>query len=134
MDGQRRPGVNRTNLKGWKRLAAGLIVLPGLTGVGFQALGQIARAQDKTEPASNTNAAPTTGGSARVEQARLLMVRAEAALSAKDYPRAAELAEQAKAMKVSGAFYDSTPDALLEKIRKASGGKVGGPSAPTSAG
>src|SRR5262249_15955717 len=33
-DGERRPGVFQAKLRGWRRLAAGLVLVPGLTGLG----------------------------------------------------------------------------------------------------
>jgi hypothetical protein len=104
--------VFQAKLRGWRRLAAGLVLVPGLTGLGADALGLLGRAagQDK--------------GAARADEARELMRQARAAADAENYGKARELAEKAKALRAQGAFYDESPDDVLADLPGKGGGKA----------
>ena len=55
--GERRPGVFQASLRGWRRLAAGLVLAPGLTVLGADALGLLAGRPARSVPSAS--AAPT---------------------------------------------------------------------------
>ncbi|HKB01425.1 MAG TPA: hypothetical protein VKD90_04355 [Gemmataceae bacterium] len=107
----------QAKLRGWRRLAAGLVLVPGLTGLGADALGLLGRAAAQDRPA------------ARTDEARDLMRRAHEAYDAKNYGLARELAEKAKALRAPSAFYDEQPDDLLADVARKSGGRVPTPAA-----
>ena len=103
----------QAKLRGWRRLAAGLVLVPGLTGVGADALGLVSRAAGQDRPAS----------SSRADEARDLMRRAQEAHAAQNFGLARELAEKARALRAPAAFYDDQPTyfakltAFLRKFR-----------------
>jgi type II secretory pathway component GspD/PulD (secretin) len=103
--------VFQANLRGWRRLAAGLVLVPGLTGLGADALGLLGRAAAQDRPA------------ARTEEARDLMRRAREAYDAQNYGLARELAEKAKALRAPAAFYDDQPEDMLADLSKKPGAK-----------
>ena len=84
----------QAKLRGWRRLAAGLVLVPGLTGVGADALGLVGRAAGQERPAAN----------GRADEARDLMRRAREAYDAQNYGLARELAEKARALRAPAAF------------------------------
>ena len=65
----------QAKLRGLRRLAAGLVLVPGLTGVGADALGLVGRAAGQERPAANS----------RSEQARELMRQAQEASAAQNF-------------------------------------------------
>ena len=71
----------QAKLRGWRRLAASLVLVPGLTGVGADALGLIGRAAGQERPAGD-----------RADETRDLMRRAREAYDAQNYGLARELA------------------------------------------
>jgi hypothetical protein len=117
MDGERRPGVFQAKLKGWKRLAASLVLLPGLTAVGAEVLHLLGTAQAQERPAESEMA--------QVERAKNMMVQARAAYNAGDYAKAQDLAEKIKTMNVGMPWWnDDSPDNLLADIKRKTGGKL----------
>ncbi|HVK13692.1 MAG TPA: hypothetical protein VM597_33405 [Gemmataceae bacterium] len=91
----------QAKLRGWRRLAAGLVLVPGLTGLGADALGLLGRAAGQDRPAAD---------------ARELTRQARAALDAGDKEKARELAEKARTLRAQGAFYDESPDDVLADL------------------
>ncbi len=112
----------QAKLRGWRRLAAGLVLVPGLTGLGADALGFLGRAAAQDRPASG----------ARADEARDLMRRAREAYDEQNYGKARELAEKARAIKAPAAFYDDAPDDLLADLSTKAGGKATRSSEPTT--
>ncbi len=106
----------QAKLQGWKRLAASLLLLPGLTAVGAEVLHLIGPAR-----AAERSAAPVDAS--KMETAKALMKQAHVAFDKGDYAVARELAEKVRAMKVSMPFFD-TPEDLLEQIQKKTAGKM----------
>lgn len=78
----------QAKLRGWRRLAAGLVLVPGLTGVGADALGLVSRAAGQERPAAN-----------RAEEARELVRQAQKAYDAQNYDLARELMAKASALR-----------------------------------
>lgn len=107
----------QAKLRGWRRLAAGLVLVPGLTGLGADALGLLGRAAAQDRPA------------ARTEEVRDLMRQAREAMDAHNYGLARELAQKARALGAPAAFYDDSPDDLLAEVSRKSGGKMPAPAA-----
>jgi type II secretory pathway component GspD/PulD (secretin) len=107
--------VFQAKLRGWKRLAASLVLVPGLAGLGGEAIGVLSRASAEDRPAT----------SAKAEEAREIMRQAREALDAKNYGRATELAQKAQALRAPSAFYDDSPEDLIKEINRKSGGKSG---------
>jgi type II secretory pathway component GspD/PulD (secretin) len=112
----------------WRRLAAGLVLVPGMTWAGADALGLVGRAAGQERPAAN-----------RAEEARDLMRRAREAYDAQNFGLARELAEKARALKAPGAFYDDQPDDVIGDTAKKVAPRTPAPTAaaatsrPTSA-
>jgi type II secretory pathway component GspD/PulD (secretin) len=113
--------VFQAKLRGWRRLAAGLVLVPGLTGLGADALGLVGRAAGQDRPAADN----------RADEARDLMRRAREAYDAQNYGLARELAEKARALRAPAAFYDDKPDDLLGDMGKKPAGRT--PAAAASA-
>ncbi|WP_020469063.1 hypothetical protein [Zavarzinella formosa] len=111
----------QAKLQGWRRLAAGLALVPGLTGVGIGALGLQGRVLAEDKPAAVVKA----------DEARDLMRQAREAYDAKNYGKAKELAEKARSLRAPSQFFDDTPEDLLADIAKKSGAKPGGAAKPT---
>jgi type II secretory pathway component GspD/PulD (secretin) len=119
MDGERRPGVFQAYLRGWKRLAAGLVLAPGLTGATSEALAQ---SGSFAESKSTSNREQVTSTSPELEIGRSLMKQAKAAFEKKDYAKAKELAEQAKMLRIpASAWGNDRPDTMLVEIQKRTG-------------
>jgi type II secretory pathway component GspD/PulD (secretin) len=101
--------VFQAKLRGWRRLAAGLVLVPGLTGLGADALGLIGRAAAQDRP------------TASADEARELMRRAREAYDAQNYGEAKELAAKARALRAPGAVFDDRPaDPTAEPARRPS--------------
>lgn len=101
----------QAKLQGWRRLATGLVLVPGLTGLGVEALNLHSRANAQDKPAAVGKA----------DEARDLMRQARDAYDAKNYGKAKELAEKARTLKAPAQFFDDTPEDLLADIAKKSG-------------
>jgi type II secretory pathway component GspD/PulD (secretin) len=80
--------VFQAKLRGWRRLAAGLVLVPGLTGLGADALGLLGRASGQDRPSA----------ASRADEARELRRQAREAYLAKKYDVARELSERAEAV------------------------------------
>jgi type II secretory pathway component GspD/PulD (secretin) len=117
--------VFQAKLKGWKRVAASLLMLPGLTAVGAEMLHLIgpARAAERTTAPADA---------AKLESARAMMKQAYAAFGKGDYAKAQRLAETVRSMNVPLQVFDDSPDELLAEIQKKTGGKMSGPARTTS--
>jgi type II secretory pathway component GspD/PulD (secretin) len=101
--------VFQAKIRGWRRLAAGLVLVPGLTGVGADALGLVGRAAGQERPAANN----------RADEARDLMRQAREAYDAQNFGLARELAEKARALRAPAASYDDpSDDGAAEPARK----------------
>lgn len=119
--------------KRWKRLAAGLLLVPGLTAVGAYYVQYMNRDVAAEERPTLTS---TDAKSIAVQE---LMKRARAAYIKGDYATSRDLALQAKdkvdTAKASGvelAFYEDSPDQLLADIQKKMPQPTGtGPLKPT---
>ena len=107
----------QAKLTGWKRVAASLLLLPGLTAVGAEMLHLIG-------PAHAAERSAGTSDPAKVEAAKALMNQANVAFSKGDYAKAKELAEKVQSMNVPLQFFDDTPEELLADIQKKTGGKM----------
>lgn len=107
MDGERRPGVFQGKLQGWRRLAASLVLLPGLTAVGAEVLHLIgpARAQNSATPD-------------KMELAVRTLKQARAAFERGDYRTAKELADAVKAMNIRNAHWDDSPEQLYADLAR----------------
>jgi type II secretory pathway component GspD/PulD (secretin)/tetratricopeptide (TPR) repeat protein len=92
--------VFQAKLRGWRRLAAGLVLVPGLTGLGADALGLLGRAAGQDRP---------TAGS-RADEIRDLQQRAREAYNQKNYGLAADLSSKADALKQAPATDDGYDD------------------------
>ena len=114
MDGERRPGVNQATLRGWKRLAASLVLLPGLSAVGAEMLHLLgsARAEERVAVAAD---------SGKVAAAKKLMREAHAAFDRGDYEKAEDLAETVKVMNVNLPSGADSPEKLLAAIHRKAG-------------
>jgi len=99
--------VFQAKLRGWRRLAAGLVLVPGLTGLGADALGFLGRAAGQDRPAAN----------ARADEARELMRQAAEALDAKDHAKARELVEKAQSLNAP-VVRDDVPEIMPPKMPK----------------
>jgi type II secretory pathway component GspD/PulD (secretin) len=99
--------VFQAKLRMWRRLAAGLVLVPGFTGAGADALGLVNRAAGQERSAPN-----------RADEARDLMRRAREAYDAQNFGLAKELAEKARALKAPGTFYDDQPDDVIADAAK----------------
>lgn len=104
----------QAKLRGWKRLAASLVLLPGLTAVGAEVLHLLGTAQ----------AEERTAEPAQVDKATAMMRQARAAYDKGDYAKAQDLAEKIKVMNVGQPYWDDSPDQLLLDIKKKNGGKL----------
>jgi type II secretory pathway component GspD/PulD (secretin) len=98
--------VFQAKLRGWRRLAAGLVLVPGLTGLGADALGLLGRAAAQDRPAASA------------DEARDLMRRAREAYDAQNYGLARELAEKAKALRAPASFDDDPPEDLRSNMSR----------------
>ncbi len=112
----------QAKLQGWRRLAAGLMLVPGLTGLGAVALGLNGRAAAEDKPASVVKG----------DEARDLMRQAREAYDAKNFGKAKELAEKARVLRAPAQFFDDTPEDLLADIAKKSGAKPAGAAKPAT--
>ena len=112
----------QAKLQGWRRLAAGLMLVPGLTGLGTVALGLNGRAAAEDKPASVVKG----------DEARDLMRQAREAYDAKNFGKAKELAEKARVLRAPAQFFDDTPEDLLADIAKKSGAKPAGAAKPAT--
>ena len=112
----------QANLQGWRRLAASLALVPGLTGMGAAGLALPAAARADDKPATV----------AKADEARDLMRQAREAYDAKSYGKARELAEKARSMRAPAQFFDDTPEDLLADIAKKNGGKSGPAAKPAT--
>ncbi len=74
-------------IRGWRRWAAGLVLVPGLTALGAEALSSRAYSQERSAPAS------------REAEAKELLRQAREAGDAQNYGMAKELAEKARALR-----------------------------------
>lgn len=113
----------QAKLRGWRRLAASLVLVPGLTGVGADALGLVGRAAGQERPAAN-----------RADEARDLMRRAREAYDAQNYGLARELAEKARALRAPAAFYDDRADDQVSDVGARPAARTGTPPPAAAAG
>jgi len=97
---------------GWKRLAAGVLLLPGFIGLGAAILTEWDDVQAQNYPSSD-----------KTEIARGLMVRARSAFDKGDYSTARELAETARTMLPGRAAGTDSPDVLLAEIQRIAGSR-----------
>ena len=115
----------QATLRGWKRLAAGLVLVPGVAGIG--------EARGQTRFAEQSRHQPTTEAKASTaaEAGKQLMRQAQAAAERKDYAQARTLAERARTLRLPAQAYDITPDQFLAQMeRKAPPANAARASAP----
>lgn len=115
----------QAKLTGWKRVAASLMLLPGLTAVGAEVLHLIGPARAAERPAASADPA-------KVEAARAMMKQAYAAYGKGDYAKAQSLAETVRGMNAPLQIFDDSPDELLAAIQKKTGRKMNGPAPMTN--
>ncbi len=121
----------QAKIRGCARLAAGLLLVPGLAALDIvllQGLNSI-QAQD---------ARPADGGKpGPVDQASAMMKQAKAAFDRGDYDQAADLAHKVKAMNLDLPYFVLPPDELLSEIAAKTGRKptitVSTPAMPSKA-
>lgn len=142
MNGERRPEVSQANLRGWKRLAAGFLLVPALSALSLDAQaqsGSFAEFSTNSSSPKSGESKPTSSGSfaeystksseakatsPELELGRQMMKQAHAAYDKKDLVRAKDLAEQALMLKVPmSAWGDDRPDVLLAEIERRTGVK-----------
>ncbi|MCE9533588.1 MAG: hypothetical protein K8T89_21055 [Planctomycetes bacterium] len=101
----------QTTIKGWKRLAASLVLLPGLTAVGAEMLHLLgtSRAQERPGYVAEPN---------KAEAAKRLMERARVAFDKRDYATAKELAETVLSLNLPRSYGEDSPEVLLAEIQR----------------
>ena len=97
----------QAKIRGWRRLAAGLVLVPGLTGLGADALGLLGRAAGQDRPAAGS----------RADEIRDLERRAREAYEAQNYGLARQLSMKARALKEAPASDDATDDRSVAPSR-----------------
>jgi type II secretory pathway component GspD/PulD (secretin) len=88
-------------MRGWRRWAAGLVLVPGLSTLGADALGLTSVAHGQYGRASTTS---------RTDEYKDLMRQAREAYDAGDYEKSKALAEKARSSKGESAFYEEDGD------------------------
>jgi type II secretory pathway component GspD/PulD (secretin) len=110
--------VFQAKTRGWKRLAASLVLLPGLTAVGAEVLHLLGTTQAQ-EPVNSRPAAPVK--TATSEDPRALVKRAREAADSSRFDMAFDLAQQAEinGRNTKWGLFEDTPESILKDIQKA---------------
>jgi type II secretory pathway component GspD/PulD (secretin)/tetratricopeptide (TPR) repeat protein len=113
--------VFQAKLNGLKRLAAGLVLLPGLTAVGAEVLHALGTAQAQQRPAMSNSFGEAAPLAPTPEDARALLKRAREAMDNNRFEIAYELARQAEVngRNVKWGLFDDTPESVLKAVVKA---------------
>jgi type II secretory pathway component GspD/PulD (secretin) len=120
MDGEIKPGENRGMLGGWRRIAAGMLLISGVAVLDQSALAQ--RGSFAAEDRGSSSSTPSTSSS--VDAGKLLMRQAREAYNRNDFSRAKLLAEKAKEMRKPGQIWEDSPEKLIAEIDGKTRGKA----------
>src|SRR6266849_2084498 len=98
--------VSQANKRAWRRVAAGLFLLPALAEGGNHLYAQLP-ANGLPTPAATSPADPAK------EEAKLLLKQGRIYLQANDLARARQCADLAQKKNIKWEFYEDTPEKLL---------------------